>query len=203
MNDDKQTIFSRLYGQLEHNPIDSETIPQWTSPPPHGELVDIFCQSVKDNHAQLAVINTLSELPQAVATYLSNHQLPFTIVSEQSLIPLPWQAANILAEHRAPTKEDECGITTILAADATTGAMLITDTITHMPTLSLLPPHHIAVIKQQSLYPSISEVLNTIKKPIPSLCNFICGPSRTADIEQEMVLGMHGPTNVLVILVKQ
>ncbi len=202
MQDDKQAILSRLIGNQPASPVVASQIPQWSSPTHPINHCDAFSQAVKNNHAELMVIFSITDLPQAVANYLKNNHLTPTIVCEESLTALAWDTVNIQAEYRAVAEKDSCGITTIVAADANTGAMLITNNTAHTTTLSLLPPYHIAVVRQQDIHSCIGDILTSIDQPLPSICNFLCGPSRTADIEQTMVLGMHGPLHVLVIIIK-
>ena len=67
--------------------------------------------------------------------------------------------------------------------------------------VALLPKTHVAVLKASSLYGTIHEALRAIGS-LPPTVTFVTGPSRTADIEQELVLGVHGPHAQHVILLE-
>lgn len=103
--------------------------------------------------------------------------------------------------------EAQVGLTGADAAAATTGALVVsTDTGKgRIPTV--LPPVHLAVITQAQIVPHLEGWLAqrraTPEKPLNSHSNlcFIAGPSRTADIEKTLVLGMHGP-RILQVVVK-
>jgi L-lactate dehydrogenase complex protein LldG len=68
--------------------------------------------------------------------------------------------------------------------------------------VSLLPDTHIAVFKSSQIVPTMSTVFEKIKslKEMPSAVNFITGPSRSADIEMDLSIGVHGPYKVWVIV---
>jgi len=69
--------------------------------------------------------------------------------------------------------------------------------------VSLLPPIHIAVVEEHRLVNNLDDLLTTVAKPadITSSMVLITGPSRTADIEQILVRGVHGPGELHVILI--
>jgi len=69
-------------------------------------------------------------------------------------------------------------------------------------TVSLLPALHVAVVPSARIVPDLATALRT-RGPTgaPDTClTLITGPSRTADIEQKLVLGVHGPCALHVIL---
>jgi L-lactate utilization protein LutC len=68
---------------------------------------------------------------------------------------------------------------------------------------SLLPPIHIALLSKKSIYPTMAAFLSVYGEKAPQSSNlvFITGPSRTADIEQNLITGVHGPREVYVIIV--
>jgi len=70
--------------------------------------------------------------------------------------------------------------------------------------LSLLPETHIAVLEAGRIVATMEQAwdrLRVERGALPRAVNFISGPSRTADIEQTVTLGAHGPYRVLIIIV--
>ena len=73
---------------------------------------------------------------------------------------------------------------------------------------ALLPKVHVALLRGSDLVGTISEAIalfrstGTNQRPLPPTVTFATGPSRTADIEQELVLGVHGPHSQHVILLE-
>jgi L-lactate dehydrogenase complex protein LldG len=68
--------------------------------------------------------------------------------------------------------------------------------------VSLVPPVHIAIVRASQIYRTLSEVLSLIRKDkeISPAVTFITGPSRTADIELTLAIGVHGPQELYVII---
>jgi L-lactate dehydrogenase complex protein LldG len=69
--------------------------------------------------------------------------------------------------------------------------------------VSLLPDTHIAVLKSSQIVPTMSSVIQKIQSlnEMPSCINFITGPSRSADIEMDLSIGVHGPYRIWVIVI--
>jgi L-lactate dehydrogenase complex protein LldG len=69
-------------------------------------------------------------------------------------------------------------------------------------TVSLLPPLHIAIVrKEQLVYSTVAVFRHLAVGPMPSQVVFASGPSRSADIENDLSIGVHGPKQVHVIVV--
>jgi L-lactate dehydrogenase complex protein LldG len=94
------------------------------------------------------------------------------------------------------------GLTGVHAALARTGSLVIVSAPGLPRTASLLPPTHIAVVRPGDLIPDLETFLADNLYCIPDTSNItvITGPSRTADIELAITLGVHGPGELIVIL---
>jgi len=108
----------------------------------------------------------------------------------------------------APDDPDvEVGLTGAQAALATTGSLVLESGAGKYRAPSILPLRHIAVLKQSQIYPSLEAWLAHQRQM--GLDDFrrasnillVSGPSRTADIAMELVMGMHGPRELHIILV--
>ena len=198
MKDDRDWILERL-GADETPATPPPAAPSLPAP---SHLRDGFIERATANSAQVVSLPTLEELPQAVADYLWRNDLPATAVCEDSLLALPWRQAAVAVEARAPNASDICGVTRVPLAAADTGAMLQTDEVANALTLSLLPPHHVAVLAASDIVPTMAHLFARLRPPLPRGCSLLCGPSRTADIEQTLTLGVHGPLAVLVALIE-
>jgi L-lactate dehydrogenase complex protein LldG len=96
------------------------------------------------------------------------------------------------------------GITSADYALADTGTLVMLASPAEQRLVSLLPPVHIAVVPCARLLASLDELLATVAMPadLTSSMVLITGPSRTADIEQILVRGVHGPGEIHVVLVE-
>jgi L-lactate dehydrogenase complex protein LldG len=95
------------------------------------------------------------------------------------------------------------GLTGALAGLADSGTLVLSSGPTRPRLASLLPPVHIAVLAQSAIYSTMAAFFSAYPNVVREASNlvFITGPSRTADIEQTLTLGVHGPREVHVVLV--
>ncbi|MDW6094474.1 LutC/YkgG family protein [Vibrio rhizosphaerae] len=97
----------------------------------------------------------------------------------------------------------DVGLTDARAGIADTGALVLWPD-NHQPrTLSLVPPCHVAVIRQSTLFNSFSELMIAQQwhQQMPTNVVLVSGPSKTADIQQTLAYGAHGPRELIVIVV--
>ena len=106
----------------------------------------------------------------------------------------------IRIEH-TPHPEIQVGITGALAAVAETGTLAQTSGAGRPQSISLLSNIHIAILKENTIYENLPQVLNLREiREAPSVA-LISGPSRTADIEMTLTIGVHGPGEVHVFCI--
>ena len=98
----------------------------------------------------------------------------------------------------------DAGISLCLALVAQTGSVLVSASSSGGRGLSILPPHHVVLAEGSQMVSDLSEAFELIEKrygkEYPSSLSFITGPSRTADIEQQLVLGAHGPKKLTIMM---
>lgn len=100
------------------------------------------------------------------------------------------------------------GLTGADAALAATGSLVIVSGPSRQRTTSLLPHTHIAIITQDQILPNMESWLSTQRQnnleafKQRANINIISGPSRTADIAMELILGMHGPKTLQIIIIE-
>jgi L-lactate dehydrogenase complex protein LldG len=92
----------------------------------------------------------------------------------------------------------------VLQADfgvAENGAMWINQKHLEIPALPFICKYLVIVLEQTRLVSNMHEAYQRIQLPVESFGLFIAGPSKTADIEQSVVIGAHGPLGLTVVLV--
>lgn len=96
----------------------------------------------------------------------------------------------------------DVGITTVQAAIAETGTLVLDSAKERHRLVSLVPPVHVAIVDAASIFRTLSEALAFIHQngDISPAVTFITGPSRTADIELTLAIGVHGPQQLYVIV---
>ena len=96
------------------------------------------------------------------------------------------------------------GITGAFAGIAETGTLMLLSGPQTPATASLLPETHIAVVDKTQIVATMEDAWDRLRDEhgkLPRAVNFVSGPSRTADVEQTVTLGAHGPYRVLIIFV--
>jgi L-lactate dehydrogenase complex protein LldG len=118
--------------------------------------------------------------------------------------------------------DTDAGITDVQAAIAESGTLVCCSGPGHSRGLSLVPPHHLAIVRGSDLLPDLIDYFAKVTpgstptpgststpgsstspgNNLPSSIAFITGPSKTADIEGQLVTGVHGPGVVHILLVE-
>ena len=99
---------------------------------------------------------------------------------------------------RTPDPSLRVGVTRAACAAADTGSILVCDGEGSPLHASLLTEIHLALLKRGDILPSLSDALPRLRDSRAAV--FISGPSRTADIEMTLTIGVHGPGEVHVFL---
>lgn len=103
-------------------------------------------------------------------------------------------------------KKADLGITTVQYAVANTGTIVLCATRKQPRAVSLLPAVHVALIRESQIVPRMGDVFPMLRASkehnLPSSITFISGPSRSADIEGDLSIGVHGPVAVRAIVVR-
>jgi L-lactate dehydrogenase complex protein LldG len=121
---------------------------------------------------------------------------------------LPYKAAAVLpgaVAGSAPRDEQaraDVGVTGCHGAIAETGSLALISGPGCSRTVSLLPPVHIALVRRADLFATMGEFFTARADAMAQAadCTFVTGPSRTADIELSLTIGVHGPGKVVIIL---
>ncbi len=98
----------------------------------------------------------------------------------------------------------DAGITGCHGAIAATGSLVLWPGPAEPRTLSLVPPCHIAILKASTLYPNLPAMMadQHWAGAMPTNLLLVSGPSKTADIQQTLAYGAHGPSQLLVLILE-
>ena len=116
-------------------------------------------------------------------------------------IPVGEKYAGGFAMSRIPDPDIRAGVTGARMGIAETGSVVLSSGESGL-TASLLPEVHIAILKSTDIVPTLAEALARRELREVSAATIITGPSRTADIEMALTIGVHGPKELHVILIK-
>ena len=146
------------------------------------------------------ILNYLSDagvrnVPQAYAVWAS---CPFLDGLDQTQISVkvPGLIFDVNRDFSALAK---VGISQLDWAIANTGSLIQDAAPVDQRLVSTLPLIHIALVRSDRLVPDLAAALNKIRPEQTNYISFITGPSRTADIERVLTIGVHGPEKLIII----
>lgn len=182
--------------------------------PQRGQLdetgrLDLFERMALEQAASVERLCDLSQVPAAVTRYLKQENLPaeLRMAPDPVIEALPWQEEALLSVETGRSKGDDLvSLTGAFAAVAETGTLVLTSGPHGPTTLNFLPDTHIVVIQAEKVVGPYEDAVAQLRAAygagkMPRSVNFITGPSRTADIEQTIQLGAHGPRRLHILLV--
>jgi L-lactate dehydrogenase complex protein LldG len=176
---------------------------------PRAGQIELFVQKAEGLAATVARVPGADAVPAAIADYLAERNLPsrLRIAPDDYLRTLPWSERPLLTvvEGRADPA-DAVSVTPAFAAVAETGTLMLISGAATPTTLNFLPDVHIVVLRSGQLVGPFEDAWKSLRryaesKGWPRAVNFISGPSRTADIGQELIMGAHGPRRLHIVLV--
>lgn len=200
----REDILQRIrtvLGEAQHAPLVHANGPQ---PAAYPDPVDRFIDCATRLASTVTHVTSRADVPYAVAHYLHEFNLGKTAVCWPELLDLEWITSGLNVTAREVEPEDEIGITGAFCAIAETGTLMLCAGRDTPAALSLLPETHIAVLDARRIVNTMEDAWVLLRREcgeLPRAVNFVSGPSRTADIEQTVTLGAHGPARVHVVVV--
>jgi L-lactate dehydrogenase complex protein LldG len=180
---------------------------------PARERLDLFARMVEAAAGSVARLADLADVPMEVSAFLRRHNLPMVAQrgADPLLASLPWERAGTLevSPMRAGAPPDATALASVshaFGAVAETGTVVMASGADNPTSLNFLPDNHIVVVEAKDVAGDYETVWQRLREKygdgvMPRAVNLITGPSRSADIEQTLLLGAHGPRQLHVILV--
>lgn len=166
-------------------------------------LVDHFAAMAVETQASLDRVADPVAVPAAVARFLAEAGLPATIAVSPDLADIDWAGAGLEACAGVARPGDLVSVTPCFRAVAETGTMVVASSPGRPTTLHFLPDIHVVVVEASKIVGAYEDAWRDLRSggEWPRTVTWITGPSRTADIEQTLLLGAHGPRRLHVVLV--
>ena len=173
-----------------------------------AELIAMFRTQAEGVFATVADVPSTIDVPDAVADFLRSHNLPASmrIGDDLRLRAMPWGETSLEVAHGPSEGDDLNAVSHAFGGVAETGTLIMTSGPENPSTLNFLPDNHIVVLSAKDIagdYETIWERLRAAygRGLMPRTVNMITGPSRSADIEQTLLLGAHGPRRLHIVVV--
>ncbi len=173
------------------------------------ERLALFKAQAEAAFTTVTEVASAAEVPQSIATFLRNHNLPATLRmgDDPRLKAMPWADTALEIAHGPSAGGDLNAVSHAFGAVAETGTLAMVSGHENPSTLNFLPDNHIIVVSAKDIAGDYESVWNRVrhafgKSTMPRTVNLITGPSRSGDIEQTLLLGAHGPRRLHVVVVR-
>jgi len=214
MSSSRERILGRLRSRLQGSDEGERAtrIEAWANAGVPGPLpaldadpIETFVIRARAVAAQLVEV---ASPEQAVETVVqgwrdSGAASPLVAGPDPRLRRLPWPR-DAQVQFRNATAEDGIALTTAYAGIAETGSLVMLSGKTSPALLSFLPDHCFCLLERSRIlfHPEVLwSRLRADQVDMPRALTMITGPSRTADVEQTLQLGAHGPRRLTIVLI--
>lgn len=175
---------------------------------PRAEQVALFIRNVEREFGTVARVAAAGDVPAAVAAYLAAQNLAprFVLAPHPDLTALPWESHPLLQfEARRAEPGDAVSVQHGYAGIAETGTLMLPSGPERPTTLNILAETEIVVLRASAIVGAYEEAWDRLRAErgeggMPRNVMLVTGPSRSADIEQTLELGAHGPRRLHIVL---
>lgn len=211
MSSARDEILGRIRAALGRQKLPPDTraaLDRRVARPPAYDLPDVGDDLVGSFESSLTAVHggfhatSPDGLMDTIAACLDKHDLDRTLIAAPSLRDLEWPEAWQVT-FGASTGDDKVSVTPCFTAVAETGSVVLLSSPESPTSLNFLSDFHIVVVHADQLVRHVEDVWKRLRKSgvSPRVVNFITGPSKTADVEQTIQYGAHGPRSLDVIFV--
>jgi L-lactate dehydrogenase complex protein LldG len=163
------------------------------------ETVVLFLEKAALAAAGVRKVESAAEMAVAIAELVAADKTVYC----PALSALERAAAALLVRRVAGYREAEVTVEEVLAGIAETGSIVCASVEGRAVQASLLPSQHLALLPAGKIYPTLDDFFQSLGATLPTNIAVITGPSRTADIELTLAIGVHGPKRLDVIVVAE
>ena len=210
MNRARDTILAAVRASLGRGALDEAEravldarVPTHTRPAQDEDPIERFVRKFESRAGTVERIAERSQIPAAVEAYRAAHALNRKAAVGATLKDLDWPS-DWETHHAAAGIEEALSVTDCLVAVAETGSLILVSGAGSPTTHNFVPDDHIVVLETTQIVEHFEDAWNILRDrhaDMPRAVNVISGPSRTADVEQTIQLGAHGPRRMHVLLV--
>lgn len=216
----KADIFNRIRSGL-HVPSDDSTrkaavqarldarqrnlIPQ-RAQLPENERLRLFIDMADEAAAELVELQSPAELVGAIESWAQENGVAHLVTaSDEQIKNLGWSGnGTLVLEERVAQVGDEASLTCAVCGIAETGTLMLYSGEESPTTLNFLPDTHLVILRASTIVGPYEDAWQILRQAtggrMPRTVNLITGPSRSADIEQKLQMGAHGPRRLVIFL---
>ena len=172
------------------------------------DLVALFTRGAEAALATVARVASGADVPAAIAAFLRDRNLPASLRmgSDPRLAAMPWGETTLELSAGPSEGHDLSAVSHAFGGVGETGTLVLLSGPENPTTLNFLPDTHVVVLDAADLAGDLETVFDRLRAArgeadMPRTVNLVTGPSRSADIEQTLLIGAHGPRRLHIVLV--
>ncbi len=222
----KDAFLNKIAGQLGRDRKEQVTLPAWQHQPQwkvyENKTVEGLAHAFKENSEAKSVrvvetdkANLAASIQEVIHQFgggpiVTTNDARFSELDLEAILNADdthvWNAA-IGQENIEIAKKANIGLFFSEVSLAESGTVVQFNDKDIARSVSLLPLVYVAIVPKSSIVPRMTQATHAIhqrvqaKKDIPTCINFISGPSNSADIEMDIVIGVHGPVEAVHVIV--
>ena len=182
--------------------------------PQRGQLdvdgrTDLFRRMAEAAAATVTIVASPEAVPAELARVLRDGNMPATLRmgEDPRLAAMPWHTTSLDIAKGASDGDDVNAVSYAFGAVAESGSLALVSGPDNPTTLNFLPDTHLVVVTASDIAGDYETIFDRVRAMagrgrMPRTVNFVTGPSRSADIEQKLILGAHGPRRLHIVIVK-
>jgi L-lactate dehydrogenase complex protein LldG len=174
---------------------------------PAENVLDAFNARARSASCTVDVVPTAQDATAILGAALQRWGVAPSLVASPDPLLRSWLEPCKSFEVRfgGPTPNDTVGVVLPIAAVAETGTLVLRSGTTSPTALAFLPDYLVAIVPRSRIVATyevgLERAITDVSGGIPRCINLITGPSRTADIEEILLLGAHGPRTVHILVI--
>ena len=195
----REAILTAVRAGRRTDPAPRYAAPAWT-----GDTASQFAVHARSTAAEVHEIAHVDDAPETIWSILAEKNVARHVHVPQNSAAgeLPWQRAPGLTIKRERPSGSDCAVSFADYAIAETGTLVFFSGARSLSSWHFLPGLEFVLIRRALILPQLENVFEALAQrgAMPATVNLVTGPSRTADIEQTIERGAHGPRELCILV---
>jgi L-lactate dehydrogenase complex protein LldG len=160
------------------------------------EMISLFIENAAKVAAEPIRVRNADELNAALAEIMASADLVFcpAVTEKEKSVVIPGEKRTQDYAQAAVCVDE------VFGGVAETGSIICSSKGGKPVQAGLLPLHHVAIVSAENVYEKLDDFFGSLGDTPPTNITLETGPSRTADIELTLTIGVHGPGRLTVIV---
>lgn len=180
------------------------SMPELIRPAINPDHLAQFEEKLELGGGSMSQVENHAEAASLITDFLIKQHMPNKIRLAPALQYMQWEN-RLEVSYGKSEGNDLVSVTPAFCAIAETGSVVLLSSPESPTSLNYLPDVHFVIVHASQLVPHIEDAWTKLRQQpaIPRAINIITGPSKTADVEQTLQIGAHGPRQLRVILISE